>query len=152
MIVDSLKSFEKYITLHKDFDKVYQFTREHDLDQLKPGNHSIVPDQVWCTVVEKDLDLSSAADQPYQLEVHDSFIDIYVIISGNDVIGFKSRQDCPVEGWKYDEKNDAATIEEVPDVFMNVAEKNVVILFPSDAHCAMLGEGHLKKAIFKVRL
>lgn len=152
MIVDSVKSFEKYISLHKDFDKVYKFIRENDLAKLEPGKHSIVPENVWCEIKDVDLDPEQHKDEPYRLDVHDSFVDVNVIVSGGDVFGFKSRLDCAVEGWKYDEKSDTATIEEVPDVFMSVQQDNLVIFFPSDAHSVMLGQGHLREAVFKVRL
>ena len=50
MIVDSLKSFEKYITLHKSFDKVYDFLKKNNLNALEEGRHIIEEGNIWCTV------------------------------------------------------------------------------------------------------
>lgn len=152
MIIDSVKAFEKYINLHKDFEKVYKFIKANDLSTLELGNHPIVPNDVWCNIVEMNLNPADKENEPYIMEVHDSFIDIHVVVSGTDVIGFKSRLDCQVEGWKYDEKKDIATIEEAPDVFLSLPKGNLAILFPADAHSPLMGEGELRKAIFKVRL
>ena len=41
MILDSLKSFEKYQTLQEGFDKVYQFIRKNNLHTLEEGKHVI---------------------------------------------------------------------------------------------------------------
>ena len=50
MILDSLKSFERYITLHERFGKVYEFIKSHDLHSLEDGKHVIEEDNIWCTV------------------------------------------------------------------------------------------------------
>ena len=58
MIVDSLKSFEKYVTLHKSFDKVYDFLKKNNLNALEEGKHIIEEGNIWCTVTsypEKEL-------------------------------------------------------------------------------------------------
>ena len=44
MILDSLKSFERYITLHERFGKVYEFIKSHDLHSLEDGKHVIEED------------------------------------------------------------------------------------------------------------
>ena len=41
MILDSLKSFEKYVNLHASFGKVLEFIRKNDLHTLSEGKHII---------------------------------------------------------------------------------------------------------------
>ena len=41
MILDSLKSFEKYVNLHASFGKVLEFIRKNDLHTLSEGKHVI---------------------------------------------------------------------------------------------------------------
>ena len=47
MILDSLKSFEKYQTLQEGFDKVYQFIKKNDLYSLEPGQYDIDGKKVY---------------------------------------------------------------------------------------------------------
>ena len=50
MIIDSVKSFEKYKTLVPGFDKVYDFLRGNKLQELEEGKHEIDGKNVYCTV------------------------------------------------------------------------------------------------------
>ena len=147
MIVDSLKSFEKYITLHKSFDKVYDFLQKTNLNALEEGNHIIEEGNIWCTITsypEKELSELPA------LEVHDSFIDIHVVLSGVETMGFTDRAKCLGVG--YNEQKDVAYLKESPEVFVNYSESNFIICFPQDAHAPMLGGDAVKKAVIKVRV
>ena len=66
MIIDSVKSFEKYKTLVPGFDKVYDFLRGNKLQELEDGKHEIDGKNVYCTVYSGELkDLGEAP-----LEVH----------------------------------------------------------------------------------
>ena len=55
MILDSLKSFEKYQTLQDGFDKVYQFIRKNNLSTLEAGTYEIDGKRVWRTGSEGAL-------------------------------------------------------------------------------------------------
>lgn len=149
MIIDSLKSFERYINLHKSFGKVYSFLRENDLHALTDGKYVIEENNIWCTV-------SSAAGKGLEelapLEVHDSFVDIHVILEGTETIGFRDRAKCDGTDTKYDDSTDTAILLEEPEAFVSYADDNFVICFPQDAHAPMMGNGNIRKAVFKVRL
>ena len=149
MIVDSLKSFEKYITLHKSFDKVYEFLRNKALYTLEDGNHIIEQGNIWCNITsypQREIN-----NEPV-LEVHDSFIEIYVALSGMDIMGFTDRAKCSGIGVEYDEQQDIAKLKEFPEVFINYSEGNFVICFPQDAHAPLLGDEAVKLALIKVRV
>ena len=55
MILDSLKSFEKYQTLQEGFNKVYQFIRKNNLHTLEEGKHEIEEGKIWCTIQSGEL-------------------------------------------------------------------------------------------------
>ena len=76
MIVDSLKGFERYLTLHPRFSVAYEFMRKTDFSLLSPGKISIEGENVSCTVWHGE---GKGIEIP-PLEVHDSFIDIHVLI------------------------------------------------------------------------
>jgi biofilm protein TabA len=76
MILDSLKSFEKYQSLQEGFDKVYQFIRKNDLQTLPVGTYEIDGKRVYCDIVEGELKNIEDA----KMEIHDSYIDIHVLL------------------------------------------------------------------------
>lgn len=146
MILDSLKSFERYITLHKRFGKVYEFIKSHDLHSLEDGKHVIEEDNIWCTVS------TSEAREDAPLEVHDSFIDIHIVLEGTEIMGFRDRSGCLGVGVSYDEASDTALMKESPEAYISYSDDNFVICFPQDSHAPLLGRGTVRKAVFKVRL
>ena len=42
--------------------------------------------------------------------------------------------------------------DEIPDNYLSLGEGNLAIVFPSDAHAPLIGEGEIVKAVFKVRI
>ena len=148
MILDSLRSFERYTTLHPSFGKVHEFIRSHDLHSLPEGRHVIEEGNVWCTIsVNKAKEIENAP-----LEVHDTFIDIHVILEGTEIIGFRDRSKCLGIDVKYDEANDIAFLKEQPEAYISYSDDNFVICFPQDCHAPLKGSGSIRKAVFKVRL
>lgn len=149
MILDSIKSFEKYRTLVPGFDKVYDFIRNNKLDELKESRYEIDGENVYCTLFEGDL--KGIEDCP--LEVHDSYIDIHVIVEGVETIGIKDRCHCDDQGpdVKYKEENDIAFLNnDTPDNYVSIGAGNLAIIFPADAHAPLMGDGKVKKVVFKV--
>ena len=148
MILDSLKSFEKYQTLQEGFDKVYQFIRKNDLYSLAPGQYDIDGKRVYCTISEGELkDVENA-----ELEIHDSYIDIHVLLDGSETIGLKDRSKCNTDNTKYQEADDIAFLEDEPENYILMGIGNLAIIFPADAHAPLLGVGNYKKAVFKVHV
>ena len=149
MILDSVKSFEKYKTLVPGFDKVYEFIRKNNLQELAEGKHDIDGMNVYCTIFNGPL--KSYEEAP--LEVHDSYIDIHVVLEGTETIGIIDRALCNEHGVnvKYREENDIAFLgDDEPDNFVSLGVNNLAIVFPADAHAPLIGEGTIKKAVFKV--
>lgn len=148
MILDSLKSFEKYQSLQEGFDKVYQFIRKNDLHTLEAGKYEIDGKKVWCTIAEGELrDVEDA-----KMEIHDSYIDIHILLDGSETIGLKDRGKCNVDDSKYEEADDIAFVNDEPENYVVLGIDNLAIIFPADAHAPLLGNGNYKKAIFKVHV
>lgn len=148
MILDSLKSFEKYQTLQEGFDKVYQFIRKNSLATLEEGSYEIDGKRVYCTISSGELKNVEDA----KLEIHDSYIDIHVLLEGAETIGLKDRSKCNTDNTKYQEADDIAFLEEEPENYVVMGVGNLAIIFPADAHAPLLGTGSYKKAVFKVHV
>ncbi|HIZ86697.1 MAG TPA: YhcH/YjgK/YiaL family protein [Candidatus Coprenecus pullistercoris] len=148
MILDSIKSFERYLTLHASFGKVHRFIKDNDLHALPEGKHVIEEGNIWCSI-----SASEAKDiQDAPLEVHDSFIDIHVILEGTEIIGFRDRAKCMGVDVKYDEAADIAFLKEKPEAYVSYSDNNFIICFPQDCHAPLIGTGTIRKAVFKVRI
>lgn len=147
MIIDSIKSFEKYKDLAKGFDKVYTFLKDGKFNSLQEGKYEIDGSRVYCTIsVQKLRDVSEAP-----LEIHDSYIDIHVILQGDETIGHKDRALCSNNDVKYNEADDIAFLNgDTADNYLSLGSGNLAIIFPADAHAPLIGEGEVKKAVFKV--
>lgn len=148
MILDSLKSFEKYQTLHEGFDKVYQFLRKNNLQTLEVGEYEIDGKKAYCKIWQGEL---KGLEAP-KLEVHDSYIDIHVLLDGSETIGLKDRGKCSDDATPYDEANDITFYDEEPENYVVMGVNNMAVIFPADAHAPLMGEGTCKKAVFKVQV
>jgi len=149
MIIDSLRSFERCTGFHHRFTKVYEFLRKTNINNLEPGEYPIVEKEVICKIWSGE---GKGIDIP-KLEIHDSYIDIHILLEGSETIAHKDRALCNYsDNIDYDEAEDIAFLDDEPDNFVNLAEGSLAIIFPRDAHAPLIGEGHIKKAVIKVLL
>jgi YhcH/YjgK/YiaL family protein len=149
MILDSLKNKAQYAALHPRFQAVFDFIDNNDVASLPCGRHDIDGDNIYVMVQELDLREVSAA----RLELHRKYIDIQLLLSGpNEIFGWSEKKDCLTAETEFDEQKDIQLFTDIPQCFYSVGEGQFSILFPEDGHAPMLGEGHVKKCIFKVAL
>ncbi|MBQ5830158.1 MAG: YhcH/YjgK/YiaL family protein [Rikenellaceae bacterium] len=149
MILDSLKNKAQYAALHPRFQAVFDFIDNNDVASLPCGRHDIDGDNIFVMVQELDLREVSAA----RLELHRKYIDIQLLLSGpNEIFGWSEKKDCLTAETEFDEQKDIQLFTDIPQCFYSVGEGQFSILFPEDGHAPMLGEGHVKKCIFKVAL
>lgn len=149
MILDSLKNKAQYAALHPRFQTVFDFIDNNDVAALPCGRHDIDGDNIFVMVQELDLREVSAA----RLELHRKYIDIQLLLSGpNEIFGWSEKKDCLTAETEFDEQKDIQLFTDIPQCFYSVGEGQFSILFPEDGHAPMLGEGHVKKCIFKVAL
>ena len=149
MILDSLKNKAQYASLHPRFQQVFDFIDNNDVASLPCGRHDIDGDNIFVVVQEWDLrELKEA-----RLELHRKYIDIQLLLCGpNEVFGWSEKKDCLTPEADFDEAKDIQFFTDTPQCFYTVGEGQFTILFPEDGHAPMLGEGHVKKCIFKIAL
>jgi YhcH/YjgK/YiaL family protein len=148
MIIDSLMGLERYFSMHPGFEKAYHFLRRQPLEQLPEGRHVIDGDKLYATVSEKP----GKALEDAKLEVHDSYIDIQVLIKGQETMGWRDRRHCRDIHTDYDEARDMALYNDPPEVFFTLEPEHIAIFFPYDAHAPMIGDGMIRKVIVKVKI
>ncbi|MBQ5727192.1 MAG: YhcH/YjgK/YiaL family protein [Alistipes sp.] len=149
MILDTLKNKEQYASLHPRFKAVFDYIDTHDLASMELGRHDIDGDNIFVMVQELEL-------RPYEqarLELHRKYIDIQLVLRGKEeVFGWSEKKDCLTAETEFDEAKDIQLFTDKPQCFYAVREGQFSILFPEDGHAPMLGEGVVKKCIFKILL
>lgn len=147
MILDSLRNKELYYALCPRFKRAFEWLEATDLASLATGRHTIDGDDIFVNVSEIELKPRSQA----ALEVHDDYIDIQVVAGGVEEFGWSPREALTTPREEFDKSKDIGFYSDVPKTFYTVREGEFCILMPQDAHAPMLGEGVVKKMIFKVR-
>lgn len=149
MILDTLKNKEQYASLHPRFKAVFDYIDTHDLASMELGRHDIDGDNIFVMVQEIELRPREQA----RLELHRKYIDIQLVLRGpEEVFGWSEKKDCLTAETEFDEAKDIQLFTDKPQCFYTVREGQFSILFPEDGHAPMLGEGVVKKCIFKILL
>ena len=130
------------------YAKAQEFIKNTDLKALEPGKHVIDGDNVWVNIADSQMKKLSQA----QLEVHDKYIDIQIPLSGAEAFGVRPRIELtsPVEPF-----NTVKDIQKFTDSYdrIVVLQSGEQITFePDTAHAPLIGEGVIRKAIFKVKV
>lgn len=147
MILDTLCSAGFYESFHPRFAKAFDFLRNTDLNAIPDGIHEIDGQEIFVNVQTRELKLPQDA----LLEVHDKYIDIQVLIRGEEEsFGWSGRGACTKPKGEMSVENDVLFFEDKPDTYYTMRPGEFSIFFPGDAHAPMIGSGEIKKCIVKV--
>ena len=147
MILDSLRNKEQYYVLCPRFKKAFEWIESNDLENLPAGRHEVDGTDIFVNVSELELRPREKA----ALEVHNEYIDIQVVIKGAEEFGWSPRSSVQHKRDEFDTTKDIGFYTDAPEMFYTVHAGEFCILMPEDAHAPMLGNGHVKKLIVKVR-
>ena len=146
MIIDNLTNSEKYIALHKDFKLVFDFLKENNLETMNCGkNIQLRGEEVFFNLDEYETKTTQ------KLEAHKKYIDIQVVITGEEYMGYTNIDNTTVSE-EYDEKRDVMFLNGNVDKVL-ATNKNFIVFYPEDAHMPALSVTEpkkVKKAIFKI--
>lgn len=146
MILDSIQNAERYFALNARLKMVFDFLATADVESLAVGRHDIDGDELFVNVSELELRPMEAA----HLEVHNRYVDVQVVLGGEELFGWSNRSDCHEAEGEFDTERDILFYGDRPQTYYHVRPGQFTILFPEDAHAPMLGEGSVRKLIFKV--
>ena len=147
MILDTLQNRELYYFLSPRLRQAFEWLDRTDVASLEVGRHDIDGDDIFVNVSELDLRPRSEA----ALELHREYIDIQIVFGGEEVFGWSPKSAVASPRAEFDIERDIQFFLDTPQTFYTVREGQFTILTPEDAHAPMLGSGHVRKLIFKVR-
>jgi len=148
MRLSRIISAGRYECLHPLFPAAFRFLVEENLEALSPGRHEVDGDRLYAVVFHGTGRGSAEA----LLETHRRYVDIQAIVSGMDLMGWTSLEECKTYGLGYDEEKETEFYRVEPTVFFPVFPGHFAVFFPEDAHAPLAGVDPVRKVVMKVRL
>lgn len=147
MILDSLENSATYGGVSLRLKQTFEYLAATDLKALAPGRYEIDGEKIFVKVMEGDL----RQEEDALLEVHDKYIDVQVLVSGNvEKIGWRERRECREPRGSFDAQEDILFFEDRSQSFFEIKPGQFVVFWPEDAHAPMIGNGRVKKVVVKV--
>lgn len=146
MIVDVLANAHRYLGLNKGFAKAFQFLHRPDLTELPVDKYEIDGEYIYAVVALEP----GRAKRDAQLETHDRYIDIQLVLDGLDTMGWRPRASCKQPSADYDRESDLQFYADEPDVWLAMKNGSFAVFFPEDAHMPLISTGKIHKIIVKV--
>ena len=148
MVVDRLDQAGRYLGLHPHFQQAFEFLERvaRDPDRFADGRHTLVEGRL-AVILERaeGRGLSGA-----RLEAHRKMIDIQLVLSGEERIGWRPQPECREIVETYSAERDIEFYSEQSTTWVDLRRGDFAIFFPTDAHAPLAGSGPLRKAIAKV--
>lgn len=149
MICENINSAKNYSSINKNFEKAFEFLKNHDFTKLDIGKYEIQGEEIFALVQE----YITENEEEKSWESHEKYIDIQLIVEGQEIMGY-----VPVEGLKVKEdlrpENDMIFYKETlkgSNIKFTIGD--YAIFFPEDGHrpgCAFGECSKVKKVVVKV--
>ena len=146
MIFSSLSQSQRYRTLHPLFQQAFDYIRDTDLYNMASGRYQLAGEDL-IAIVEH---VSGRSKEVAKLEAHRRYIDIQLVLEGDETMGWKPLADCFNPVSEHSEERDIRFFHDAPASWVPVPPDHFCIFFPEDAHAPLVGSGSIRKVIFKV--
>lgn len=148
MIVSDLKSSDRIEPLHPLFKTLFDYVKSHDLLHAELGRIEIEGENLYVNNVSAEG--VDAEKQP--LEAHRAYIDVHILLEGEERIGWKPLEEVAQELKPYDAAGDCALYADRPGTYVDLHPGEFVVVYPEDPHAPLIGKGKIRKLIAKVKL
>jgi YhcH/YjgK/YiaL family protein len=149
MIIDTLNNASKYTSLNPLFAKAFDFINQNDVATLENG---VIQIEDGLKVIVSTANGKTAEASLVKFECHDKNIDIQVCVNGLETIAWKPREKCESPNGDYNSEKDVRFFNDTPDMYFQLTDGQFGIFYPEDVHAPMIGEGEIKKLVFKVKI
>jgi len=149
MIIDTLNNASKYTGLNPLFAKAFDFINQNDVATLENG---VIQIEDGLKVIVSTANGKTAEASLAKFECHDKNIDIQVCVKGLETIAWKPREKCVTPNGDYNPEKDVRFFNDAPDMYFQLTDGQFGIFYPEDVHAPMIGEGEIKKLVFKVKI
>lgn len=146
MIFAPIVEFATYLPMHRLFEQVEKSLITMDFDSVVGQKVIIEGDSLFAMPSFNKARLM--ADAP--LEAHNRYIDIQICLQGEETIGWRDRAECLQSTGQFDYTKDIIFYNDAPTNFIKLQPRTFAIFYPADCHAPLIGEGFIKKVVFKV--
>ena len=146
MICDLLVHAGRYQALHGGFPAAFAFLAKPGLPELADGRYPIDGERVFAIV---SRERGRRRDEA-QLEAHRRYIDIQLVLSGSDDMGWRPLPLCRQTAISYDAEGDIAFFGDPPLSWVTVGPGMFAVFFPEDGHLPLISHDILHKVVVKV--
>lgn len=148
MIIADLNQSSRYESLHPAFAGVFQYVKTHDLLNEALGKIEIDSDNVF--IINSEPECLSKEEQV--LEYHQKYLDIHILLTGEETIGWKNLSDCTQQKKAFDVENDFGLYSDIPTTYLTLQPGQFAIVYPEDAHAPIIGNGKIRKLVVKIKV
>ena len=148
MIIGKLGHSSRIESLHPQLGKLFQFVKQHQFSPQEIGK--IILDEENLFINHELLEGHHKEQQP--LEIHRTYMDVHILLEGEETIGWKATEDLQQETEPYSEEKDCAFYADTPTSFITLQPGEFAIAFPEDAHAPAIGNGKIHKLIAKLKI
>jgi len=127
MIYDHINQAEKYYSLHPLFKTAFEYILKNDNTKLQSGKHELIEDKLFVLI---NTYFSKSIDDSFS-ESHKKYIDIQLVISGKERMGFGHFDNFAHE--QYDSEKDLQKHSGKLN-FVDVEKNHFTVFFPHDIH------------------
>lgn len=151
MIYGEIRELKYYRGISKHLDMAIDMIEKGEYLKGKPGKNVIDGDDLYFnyeTAVTEDI-------EERFFEGHKNYIDIHILISGKEKIGYSPRSDV-VRTLPWDRVRDFEKYEGSVDHLFEMAEDRFIMFFKEEPHmplvCGEEGAQTIVKAVFKIKI
>ena len=151
MIYAELKNIKTYKGINKNLDKAIDFIAEKKYLNASFGKNIIEGDTIYFNYPEKPM---TRENIDLDLEYHKKYIDIHIVLEGEEIIVYTPFEDC-IETKSYNDEEDYGLVKGKAQVELMMNTENFLLFFPEEPHLALLKVDtpkEIKKIIFKVEI
>ena len=148
MILSNLKDCANLLSLHPKLGLLLDFLNSQDLQKLPLGRNVIDGDDVF---VNHDI-VDARCKDSQSLEMHRKYIDVHILLQGEETIGIKPTSSVKNITTPYNEEKDFAFADEPADNYYTLHPGDILVAFPEDAHAPLIGTAKINKLIAKLLL
>ncbi len=135
--------------LSADIQKCFEYYKQNDLAAKKPGSYEIDGKRIFVNIDE----YKTQSEQERFWEAHRKYIDIHILISGQEKIGIAFIENMQENS--YDEAKDMLTLQGDAQASVNLKPGDFLICYPEDVHKTAMHvdlQSDVKKCIFKIKI
>lgn len=146
MILDSLKNAAASALLNPRFKQAFDYIENNNLSKMEPGKIVLDGDNLYISIMEMEGKKPDVA----KMEAHIKYIDIQVVLVGQETMGWTAIEHCINEIEPYNSEKDIVFYTDEPTTYVTVNPGEFAIFFPEDGHAPAISDGLIKKAVVKV--